>query len=91
MGQQPHQHDWTWFSVERIRACLQSPVEQLSFLIGPTFFVGSLLFVVGTAAQTHGGYWTGEWTTAKEDDLVNIPFFVRPHTAWPFPRIFSRV
>lgn len=73
----PELHRFTIFSAERIKHATSDPAKVLSFVIGPVFFLGSLLFVIGSASQLDTRYWRGKWPEWQELAFVDIPFLVR--------------
>lgn len=49
----------------------------ISAVVGPSFAIGSALFVLGGVAGLWPGYDEDEWSTSKTDWLVNVPYLVR--------------
>jgi hypothetical protein len=58
-------------------AAARARLHRVSFWVGPTYMVGSVLFVVGAVAGQSPGYWTRTWTPGRIDSWVNIPYLVR--------------
>lgn len=60
-----------------------SRLRRVSFFVGPTFLIGSVLFIIGAAAGEFPGYFYEMWSTGKIDGLVNIPYLVRTASSTP--------
>lgn len=68
---------FTVYDVRKFSELLKNPVEAVSLAVGPIFFLGSVLFIFGCAAEENDGFWEGKWSVPLKDWLVNIPFLVR--------------
>eukprot|EP00892_Ulva_mutabilis_P007064 jgi/Ulvmu1/472/UM001_0480.1 len=72
----PELERFSLFDADRIKNATSNPAKTLSFLAGPLFFVGSLLFIVGAASQLDVRYWQGKWPQWRELAFVDVPFLV---------------
>lgn len=86
----PHLHSFAIFHGDRIRHALSTPVKRISFWVGPLFFLGALLFVIGTTSQTYLPYWQDEWSERRKLSHVDAPFFVRSAPLPPHPPADTR-
>lgn len=84
MHGKPELHSFALFDADRIKQALSNPAKKLSFLVGPAFFFGSLLFVIGAAAQLDVTYWQDKWPKWQQLAFVDGPFLV-----WILPAIAS--
>jgi hypothetical protein len=55
----------------------RSRLRLISFFVGPTFVVGSILFVLGASAAEDPADFDEKWSLGKRDGLINIPYLVR--------------
>lgn len=77
----PHLHldllRFVVWSRKRIRDATETPLQLVSFLVGPFFLVGSMLFIAGGIGQVLPGYVAGEWPKWQESAAVDVPYLVR--------------
>ena len=52
-------------------------LRRISFFVGPTFIIGSILFLIGGIAGEWPGYFDELWSVRLNDGLINAPYFVR--------------
>jgi hypothetical protein len=76
VSKHPHLHPFKLFAMDRFHLTTATQKLIVTFLIGPCFGLGSVLFVIGTISQMFRGYWDKTWPMHREDLAVNIPLMV---------------